>query len=173
MDWKTFQLEIELLEKNCVAVESDAGDISRPQVGVSPVGSQEAEQWMEVEYTISFVDDEKPEGRRSLLNSRDNSSSTLLEWENSRSFYEGVSPEVRRQQVEPDETNSSLEWEDSRSFCDDVPPEVQRSQVEADETILDLSSILQDSYVMADSSMPGVTTSDSLNLSNQDGQYQS
>ncbi|XP_053688324.1 protein piccolo isoform X2 [Sabethes cyaneus] len=34
------------------------------------------------------------------------------------------------------------------------------------QTILDSSSILQDSYVSADSSMPSVTTSDSFNLSN-------
>ncbi|XP_058460498.1 uncharacterized protein LOC131436062 isoform X2 [Malaya genurostris] len=38
------------------------------------------------------------------------------------------------------------------------------------QTILDSSSILQDSYVSADSSMPSVTTSDSLNLSKQEEQ---
>ncbi|EDS29717.1 conserved hypothetical protein [Culex quinquefasciatus] len=40
------------------------------------------------------------------------------------------------------------------------------------QTILDSSSILQDSYVSADSSMPSVTTSDSLNLSKQEDQLQ-
>uniref|UniRef100_A0A1Q3F7Y6 Neurabin-1 n=1 Tax=Culex tarsalis TaxID=7177 RepID=A0A1Q3F7Y6_CULTA len=40
------------------------------------------------------------------------------------------------------------------------------------QTILDSSSILQDSYVSADSSMPSVTTSDSLNLSKQEDQHQ-